>query len=156
MAAAGKERFRIREERIGEGDAASSRHRFERASEAVITARIAAATGRGVQAIDLRPFGTSHGREGVIYRLNKLIERGAATDDRGAVLADVADTPLAARNWDRSLRSQSSRDTMHLIISAKAGIEVAALTNAARSFLHDCFADHCRAVMTDERTKHSL
>jgi hypothetical protein len=42
-----------------------------------------------------------------------------------------------AREWGPSLRSQSARDTMHLIISAKAGTDVAVLTNAARAFLHD-------------------
>lgn len=31
---------------------------------------------------------------------------------------------------------------MHLIISAKAGTDVVALTQAARAFLHDRFADH--------------
>ena len=142
MAGNVKERFRIRDERLGEGGTAVSRLRFERASEAVITARIAAVTGQGTHAIELRPSGISHGRDGVTYRLNKLVERGAATDDRGATLTNVADTQLAAREWSRSLRSQSSRDTMHLIISAKAGADVEALTNAARSFLHDRFADH--------------
>lgn len=142
MAGVSKERFRIRDERIGEGDTAFSRLRFERASEAIIAGRIASATGQGTQAIDLQPSGTSHGRDGVTYRLNKLIERGAVTDDRGTVLANAAETRLVARDWGRSLRSQSSRDTMHLIISAKAGTDVTALTNAARSFLHDRFADH--------------
>jgi type IV secretion system T-DNA border endonuclease VirD2 len=142
MAGTGKERFRIREDRIGEGDTAVSRLRFERASEAMITARIAAVTGQRTQAIELRPSGTSHGRDGVTYRLNKLVERSAATDDRGVTLTNVADTRLAAREWSRSLRSQSSRDTMHLIISAKAGTDVAALANAARAFLHDRFSDH--------------
>lgn len=142
MAGVGKERFRVRDDRIGEGDAAIARLRFDRASVDVITSRIAAATGQGAQAIDVQPSGTSHGRDGVSYRLNKLIERGAATDDRGAVLTSVAETRQAARDWSRSLRSQSSRDTMHLILSAKAGTDAAALTETARAFLHDRFADH--------------
>ena len=54
----------------------------------------------------------------------------------------MAETRIAAREWGPALRSQSSRDTMHLIISARAGTDAAALTDAARSFLHDRFADH--------------
>ena len=76
------------------------------------------------------------------YRLNKLIEKGPAIDDRGKAIANVAETRTAAREWGPTLRSQSSRDTMHLIVSAKAGTDVEALTRAARAFLHDRFADH--------------
>jgi type IV secretion system T-DNA border endonuclease VirD2 len=97
---------------------------------------------------------TSHGRDGVTYRLNKLIENGAAIDDRGKSVSNVADARIATREWGPSIRSQSARDTMHLIISAKAGTDVAALTNAARAFLHDRFADHkfMFGVHTDKRT----
>ena len=44
---------------------------------------------------------------------------------------------------------------MHLIISAKAGTDVAALTDAARGFLHDRFADHkfMFGVHTDKETE---
>lgn len=43
---------------------------------------------------------------------------------------------------------------MHLIISAKSGTDVAALTNAARGFLHNRFADHkfMFGVHTDKET----
>lgn len=71
-----------------------------------------------------------------------MIEKDAALDDRGKSLSNVADARVAAREWGPSLRSQSARDTMHLIISAKAGTDVAAFTDAARAFLHDRFADH--------------
>lgn len=90
----------------------------------------------------IRPGPTSHGRDGVTYRLNKLIEKGVAIDDRGKSLSNVADARMAAREWGPSLRSQSARDTMHLIISAKAGTNVIAFTDAARAFLHDRFGDH--------------
>ena len=142
MAGSARERFRVRDERVGDGEASSQRRRFDTASAAAIKTRIEAATGQGADAVVLLPAGTSHGRDGVTYRLNKLVEVGAAIDDRGRPVANVADTRSAAREWGRSLRSQSSRDTMHLIISAKAGTDVAALTSAARAFLHDRFADH--------------
>ena len=142
MAGSARERFRVREERIVDGEASTMRRRFDTASAAAIKTRIEAVTGQGADAVVLVPAGTSHGRDGVTYRLNKLIEAGAAIDDCGKPVANVADTRAAAREWGRSLRSQSSRDTMHLIISAKAGTDVAALTDAARAFLHDRFADH--------------
>lgn len=140
MAGGPKERLRLREERVEGRDIV--RKRFDIKSEARVTERIAAATGPSPDAIGLSPRGTSHGRDGVAYRLDRLIEKGPAVDDRGKAIANVADAKVAAREWGPTLRSQSSRDTMHLIISAKAGTDVAALTRAARAFLQDRFADH--------------
>lgn len=142
MAGPAKERFRVREERIGEEGRGFSRKRLDLASEARVKERITTATGLPAHAISIGPGATNHGRDGVAYRLNKLIEKGPAIDDRGKAIASVAQTRTAAREWGRTLRSQSSRDTMHLILSAKSGTDVDALTRAARAFLHDRFADH--------------
>mgnify|MGYP001082400515 CR=1 FL=1 len=142
MAGSGKERFRIREAQAADQEYDARPRRLDSVSDAAVRARIAAASGVDGEAMTIRPGATSHGRDGVTYRLNKLIEKGAAIDDHGKSLSNVADTRIAAREWGPSLRSQSARDTMHLIISAKAGTDVAALTNAARAFLHDRFADH--------------
>ncbi|WP_375458553.1 relaxase/mobilization nuclease domain-containing protein [uncultured Enterovirga sp.] len=142
MAGTARERFRVREERIGVGEGGFVERRLDPASEAAAKARIGEVTGFPVHAISVVPGASSHGRDGVTYRLGRLIEKGAATDDRGRAVANVADARIAAREWGPSLRSQSSRDTMHLIISAKAGTDVEALTRAARAFLHDRFADH--------------
>ena len=142
MAGPGKERFRVREERVGEEGRGFTQKRLDMASEARAKERITAATGLAQEAIGIVPGATSHGRDGVTYRLNKLIEKGPAIDDRGKAIANVAETRTAAREWGPTLRSQSSRDTMHLIVSAKAGTDVEALTRAARAFLHDRFADH--------------
>lgn len=142
MAGAARERFRVREQRVGEGEGSFAERRLDPASEVAVKARIAEATGYPVHAMSVVPGASNHGRDGVTYRLNKLLEKGPATDDRGRAVANVADTRIAAREWGPSLRSQSSRDTMHLIISAKAGTDVDALTRAARAFLHDRFADH--------------
>jgi type IV secretory pathway VirD2 relaxase len=142
MAGPGKERFRVREERVGEEGRGFTQRRLDLASEARAKERITAATGLAPDAIGIIPGATSHGRDGVTYRLNKLIEKGPAIDDRGRAIANVAETRTAAREWGPTLRSQSSRDTMHLIVSAKAGTDVEALTRAARAFLHDRFADH--------------
>ncbi|GEC15379.1 relaxase/mobilization nuclease domain-containing protein [Nitrobacter winogradskyi] len=137
-----KERFRVREERVGDQENGFTRKRFDMASEGKIKDRIHAATGVDTQTIGVSPGMTNHGRSGVTYRLNKLIAQGAAVDDKGKAVANVADTRIAARKWAPSLRSQSVRDTMHLMLSAKAGTDVEALRRAARSFLHDRFGDH--------------
>lgn len=142
MAGSQRERFRVREERVGTEENGFDQRRLDAASEAVVKARIHAAKGYPAHAMSIDPGATGHGRDGVTYRLNKLVEKGVAIDERGKVIANVADARVAALEWGRSLRSQSSRDTMHLIISAKAGTDVGALTDAARAFLHDRFADH--------------
>ncbi|MDQ0333506.1 type IV secretory pathway VirD2 relaxase [Mesorhizobium sp. YL-MeA3-2017] len=142
LAGSPKERFRVREERVGDQENGFTRKRFDMASERKIEDRIHAATGVDTAAIDASPGMTNHGRNGVTYRLNRLVEHGAAVDDKGKAIANVADTRMAAREWGPSLRSQSVRDTMHLMLSAKAGTDVEALRRAARSFLHDRFGDH--------------
>ena len=142
MAGSQRERFRVREERVGTEKDGFDQRRLDAASEAAVKARIHAATGYSTHATSIDPGATGHGRDGVTYRLNKLVEKGSAIDERGTAIANVADARVAVREWGRSLRSQSSRDTMHLIISAKAGTDVGALTDAARAFLHDRFADH--------------
>lgn len=142
LAGPAKERFRVRQERVGDREHGFARKRFDMASERKIKDRIHAATGVDTQAIDASPGMTNHGRDGVTYRLNRLVEHGGAVDDKGKAIANVADTRIAAREWGPSLRSQSVRDTMHLMLSAKAGTHVEALRRAARSFLHDRFGDH--------------
>jgi type IV secretory pathway VirD2 relaxase len=142
MAGSGKERFRIRDAQAADRDHDARPRRLDSVSDAAVRARMEVTAGVDGDAVIIRPGATSHGRDGVTYRLNKLIEKGAALDDRGKSLSNVADARVAAREWGPSLRSQSARDTMHLIISAKAGTDVAAFTDASRAFLHGRFADH--------------
>jgi type IV secretory pathway VirD2 relaxase len=140
MAGAGKERFRVRETAPEEGGYA--RKQLDRSSQARIMDRIAAATELSPDAVSVTIGATGHGRDGAAYRLNKLIDGGPARDDQGKSIENVADIRSAAREWGPTLRSQSARDTMHLIVSAKAGTDVEALRRAARNFLQDTFADH--------------
>ncbi|PZR75576.1 MAG: hypothetical protein DI537_44930, partial [Stutzerimonas stutzeri] len=141
MAGAAKERFRLRD--AGESEIGGRVQRcLDRNSMTRVRDRISQATGVSPDAVSIAPGASNHGRDGVTYRLSRLIEKGRAIDDRGKAIGSAVEIRNAAREWGPTLRSQSARDTMHLIISAKAGTDVAALTRAARAFLHDRFADH--------------
>ncbi|AOO84985.1 relaxase/mobilization nuclease domain-containing protein [Bosea vaviloviae] len=143
MAGAAKERFRVRDEQIGSEQDGFSQKRLDARSEAAIKARIEAAIGHPQHAMSVEPGTSRHGRDGVAYQLRQHIAKhGELTDDRGQSITDAVSAREAARDWGPSLRSQSPRDTMHLMISAKAGTDVGALANAVREFLHDRFADH--------------
>ncbi|PZN94124.1 MAG: hypothetical protein DCF30_20850, partial [Hyphomicrobiales bacterium] len=143
MAGAAKERFRVRDERVGTEQDGFSQKRLDPRSEAAVKARIEAAVGHPQHAISIEPGASRHGRDGVAYQLRQhIVKHGAMTDDSGRSIADAGSARQAVRDWGPSLRSQSPRDTMHLMISAKAGTDVAALTDAVREFLHDRFADH--------------
>lgn len=141
MAGAAKERFRLREQGSPD-EGGRGRRCLDRASDACIKDRVSQASGISPDTVSVIPGASNHGRDGVTYRLNRLIEKGPAIDDRDQTIGNVVDARVAAREWGPTLRSQSARDTMHLIISAKAGTDVAALTRAARAFLQDRFADH--------------
>ena len=47
-----------------------------------------------------------------------------------------------ARDWKGHLNSFQPRDTMHLVLSAKAGVNEEAFNRAVRGFLHEQFGDH--------------
>lgn len=140
LAGASKERFRSRRDESGAGG--RGHRQFDRASEKEITDRIAAATALPADRIGVALAATGHHSDGVVFQLNRLVAQGAAIDDRGRALDKATDIRSVAREWGPSLRSQSTRDTMHLILSAKTGTDVEALRRAARAFLHNRFADH--------------
>ncbi|WP_248307698.1 relaxase/mobilization nuclease domain-containing protein [Bosea sp. AS-1] len=142
LAGPAKERFRVRQVRIGDETQGFTQKRFDTLSESRIMDRIQEASGVARHAIDVSPGMTNHGRDGVMFRLKKLVDHGAAIDDKGKSVAEAGDIRGMAREWGPSLRSQSVRDTMHLMLSAKADTDVEALRRAARAFLQDRFADH--------------
>ena len=134
-------RLSVRERRGGEDEAPPSRV-FAPKSEALLKQRIVRATGIDADHIEITPTGTSHGKDGAAYRIEQFVARGEARTERGIPIANVADAANLARDWSHSLNSKAGRDTMHLILSAKAGTDHAAMTNAAREFLHDTFSGH--------------
>ncbi|MBV7518902.1 conjugal transfer protein TraA [Ensifer sp. ENS12] len=77
-------------------------------------------------------------------RLRGLVEQHQnVRDDRGRPVSDdKAAGDLVQREWRGELHSRKSRDVMHVIMSARAGTDVAAFERAARDFLAHQFAGH--------------
>jgi type IV secretory pathway VirD2 relaxase len=136
------ERFSVTERRIGADDEGFRERVFAPKSEARMKARIEEATGLGQHRLSIEPGAPGHGQPSVIHRLTQLTERGPATSGTGATIKDASAIATEARAWRHDLRSFSPRDTMHLIVSAKAGTDIEAFINSVRGFLHEQFADH--------------
>lgn len=85
---------------------------------------------------------TGHGKNGLSYRLAHLAGQGAFQTFDGQTIATPAAASALARDWSKGLNSRRVRDTMHLVMSAKAGTELSAFHDTARAFLADRFAGH--------------
>ena len=135
-------RIRVVEKRLGTTEDAPIGKAFDSRSEAAMKARIETATGYPAHGVSIEPQIPGHGKEALGTKLSSLISRAPALDHHGKRMVTADDVRDAIRDWGRHLRSQTPRDTMHMVVSAKAGTDVRAFTNAVRSFLHDQFSDH--------------
>ena len=135
-------RLRVVDQRMGTTEDAPMRKVFDARSEAAMKARIETATGYPQHGISIEPATPGHGRDALGQRLSSLVSKAPALDHLQRPIRNAEDIRDVTRNWGRHLRSQSPRDTMHMVVSAKAGTDVKAFTNAVRSFLHQQFADH--------------
>ncbi|WP_426289744.1 relaxase/mobilization nuclease domain-containing protein (plasmid) [Ensifer adhaerens] len=88
--------------------------------------------------------GYGNGVEFGASRLRDLVEQHQdVRDDRGRPVSDEkAAGDLVQKEWRGELHSRKSRDVMHVIMSARAGTDVAAFERAARDFLAHQFAGH--------------
>lgn len=130
-------RFHLSDARV-QGD-----RRFSAPTRRMIADHVGAALGVPVDTVDIAPIGkASHGKAGVVYQLSRLTHDGAARDGEGETIATEPQVRTAAQSWNKALRSFSPRDTMHMILSAKAGEDKEALVRAARGFLHEQFPEH--------------
>jgi type IV secretion system T-DNA border endonuclease VirD2 len=136
-----RERFYVTERHVGAAEGLEARV-FAPKSEVRMKARIEAATGIGQHRIVLEPGAPGNGPSSVVDRLTRLQEHGAAASDSGALLDNASAIQAESRAWRRDLRSFKPRDTMHLIVSAKAGVDVDAFRTAVRGFVHEQFAEH--------------
>ncbi len=135
-------RLRVVEKRMGRTEEAPTRLVFDTRSEAAMKARIETATGSPQQGISIEPGAPGHGRDALGQRLSVLVSKAPALDHTQRPISNTGDIREVTRDWGRHLRSQSPRDTMHMVVSARAGTDATAFTNAVRSFLHQQFADH--------------
>jgi len=133
-----KERFHVAARRGADGRLA-----FSGPTKRIIGDRIAGALGVEADAVSVAPVGEpSHGKAGVVFQLSRLLHDGPVRNGDGGLIGSEQQVRQAAQAWNRSLNSFSPRDTMHMILSAKAGADKEALVRAARGFLHEQFADH--------------
>ncbi|MBD9524253.1 conjugal transfer protein TraA [Ensifer sp. ENS02] len=88
--------------------------------------------------------GYGNGVEFGASRLRDLVEHHQdVRDDRGRPVSDEkAAGDLVLKEWRGELHSRKSRDVMHVIMSARAGTDVAAFERAARDFLAHQFSGH--------------
>lgn len=135
-------RIRVIEQRMGSTEDAPMRKIFDARTEAVVKARIETTTGYPQHGISIEPATPGHGRDALGQRLSTLVSKAPARDHLGNPIRLAEDIREVTRDWGRHLRSQTPRDTMHMVVSARAGTDVKVFTNAVRSFLHQQFADH--------------
>lgn len=144
-----RHRFHLSDARV-QGD-----RQFSAPTRRIIAERIETALGVSAAAVDVVPVGkASHGRAGVVYQLSRLSHDGTARSGDGETIATEPQVRAAAQAWGRALHSFAPRDTMHMILSAKAGEDKEALVRAARGFLHEQFPEHKFAfALHDDKEK---
>ncbi|MER9606595.1 hypothetical protein [Mesorhizobium sp. M0243] len=109
----------------------------------MIASRISETLGVKEDTVSVKPLGEpSHGKAGVVFQLARLSHDGAAIGADGVAIASEEAVRQTAQSWDKTLNSYKPRDTMHMILSAKAGEDRQALVRAARGFLHEQFPNH--------------
>lgn len=129
-----RERFKVLETKTGP--------KLVERYDTSIKQRIGAATGIEAGSISLAVGKPGHGTEAAAYRVGQLIEAGGARADTGERLGQAGQERTVARDWKGHLNSFQPRDTMHLVLSAKAGVNEEAFSRAVRGFLHEQFGDH--------------
>ncbi|MBZ5762273.1 relaxase/mobilization nuclease domain-containing protein [Rhizobium sp. VS19-DR104.2] len=121
--------------------AKQARFAFDARFETFIGGRVKAKLGDEAE-VNVTVTGTSHGREGAVKALSRLVSAGMAVDETGKTLSSVADVKGAADSWKRDLGSRRARDAMHLVVSAKAGTDPERFRATARDLLASEFENH--------------
>lgn len=111
---------------------------------AIIQGRYDASAAAGEAAAKFSFHGYGNGVEFGASRLRGLVDRhDDVRDDRGQSIAnEKVAGDLVQKEWRAELHSRKSRDVMHVIMSARAGTDVAAFEGAVRDFLAHQFAGH--------------
>ncbi|WP_324765560.1 conjugal transfer protein TraA (plasmid) [Sinorhizobium meliloti] len=108
----------------------------------IIQGRYDASAAAGEAAAKFSFHGYGNGVEFGASRLRGLVDRhDDVRDDRGQLIAnEKVAGDLVQKEWRGELHSRKSRDVMHVIMSARAGTDVAAFEGAVRDFLAHQFA----------------
>ena len=100
--------------------------------------------GSGIEA-HFRFHGYGNGVRFATARVRDLVERfdGEVRDETGRLIRTPEDAgDLVQKDWRQEMHSRKGRDVMHLIVSARAGTDLAAFQDAVRDFLGEQFAGH--------------
>jgi hypothetical protein len=100
--------------------------------------------GSGIDA-HFRFHGYGNGVRFATARVRDLVERfgGEVRDETGRLISTPGDAgDLVQKDWRHQMHSRKGRDVMHLIVSARAGTDLAAFQDAVRDFLGEQFAGH--------------
>ncbi|MEP9389981.1 hypothetical protein [Mesorhizobium sp. KR9-304] len=100
--------------------------------------------GSGVDA-HFRFHGYGNGVRFATARVRDLVERfdREVRDETGRLISTSEDAgDLVQKDWRHEMHSRKGRDVMHLIVSARAGTDLAAFQDAVRDFLGEQFAGH--------------
>ncbi|RVJ69410.1 conjugal transfer protein TraA [Sinorhizobium medicae] len=110
----------------------------------IIQGRYDASVAAGEAAAKFSFHGYGNGVEFGASRLRGLLDRhDDVRNDRGQLIAnEKVAGDLMQKEWRGELHSRKSRDVMHVIMSARAGTDVAAFEAAVRDFLAHQFAGH--------------
>ncbi|MDW9670304.1 conjugal transfer protein TraA [Sinorhizobium meliloti] len=110
----------------------------------IIQGRYDASAAAGEAAAKFSFHGYGNGVEFGASRLRGLVVRhDDVRDDRGQlILNEKVAGDLVQKEWRGELHSRKGRDVMHVIMSARAGTDVAAFEGAVRDFLAHQFAGH--------------
>ncbi|MDW9714347.1 conjugal transfer protein TraA [Sinorhizobium meliloti] len=110
----------------------------------IIQGRYDASAAAGDAAAKFSFHGYGNGVEFGASRLRGLVDRhDDVRNDRGQPIAnEKVAGDLVQKEWRGELHSRKSRDVMHVIMSARAGTDVAAFEGAVRDFLAHQFAGH--------------
>ena len=110
----------------------------------IIQGRYNASAAAGEAAAKFSFHGYGNGVEFGASRLRGLVDRhDVVRDDRGRPIGnEKVAGELVQKEWRSELHSRRSRDVMHVIMSARAGTDVAAFEGAVRDFLAHQFAGH--------------
>jgi hypothetical protein len=124
--------------------AAKDRRRLDvlAAGRRVTEARLSEAVSDDGTSISVDLVSTGHGKDGLGYRLARLVSHGPTHVSDGRTIATSAEASAVTREWTPALNARRIRDTMHLVLSAKAGTDLEAFRSTAREFLGATFAGH--------------